>query len=111
MDIGEYAKQAKTTAVYPGRGEIAGLAYATLGLTGAAGEAAERLKKCIRDDQTTRTPEMKARTAKALGDLLWYAAAVASELRLDLDEIAQANLAKLADRAERGVLLGSGDDR
>ena len=49
--------------------------------------------------------------AKELGDVLWYVAQLASELDLDLDEIAQANLEKLLSRQRRGVLSGSGDDR
>ena len=46
-----------------------------------------------------------------IGDVLWYAAMLARELDLDLGEIGQANLDKLASRKERGVLTGSGDDR
>jgi NTP pyrophosphatase (non-canonical NTP hydrolase) len=46
-----------------------------------------------------------------LGDVLWYVAQLASELGLDLDRVAQANLDKLASRAARNVIAGSGDDR
>ncbi len=46
-----------------------------------------------------------------LGDVLWYVAQLASELDLNLDEIAQANLDKLLSRQRRGVLSGSGDER
>jgi NTP pyrophosphatase (non-canonical NTP hydrolase) len=49
--------------------------------------------------------------AKELGDVLWYVAQLASELELDLDEIAEENLQKLLSRQRRGVLSGSGDDR
>jgi len=49
--------------------------------------------------------------AKELGDVLWYVSQLASELGLELDEIASANLDKLLSRQRRGVLSGSGDDR
>ncbi len=55
--------------------------------------------------------ERRAAMAKELGDVLWYVAQLASELDLDLDEIAEANLEKLLSRQRRGVLSGSGDDR
>ena len=44
--------------------------------------------------------------AKELGDVLWYLAQIASELGLDLDQIAQTNLDKLLSRQQRGVLSG-----
>ncbi len=57
------------------------------------------------------TPERRAAMAKELGDVLWYLAQLATELDLDLDEVARANLDKLLSRQQRGVLSGSGDDR
>ncbi|MCW3068345.1 MAG: hypothetical protein JWL67_970 [Solirubrobacterales bacterium] len=49
--------------------------------------------------------------SKELGDVLWYVAQIASELGLDLDQVAEANLEKLLSRQRRGVLSGSGDER
>ena len=46
-----------------------------------------------------------------LGDILWYVAACASELGINLSYIAERNTAKLLSRQERGVLGGSGDER
>jgi hypothetical protein len=43
--------------------------------------------------------------------VLWYVAVLADYLDLSLDDIAAANLAKLAGRQSRGVLGGSGDNR
>jgi NTP pyrophosphatase (non-canonical NTP hydrolase) len=48
---------------------------------------------------------------KELGDVLWYVSQIASELGLELEEIAEANLEKLLSRQRRGVLSGSGDER
>jgi NTP pyrophosphatase (non-canonical NTP hydrolase) len=49
--------------------------------------------------------------AKELGDVLWYIANLAEDLGYDLAEIADMNLEKLADRANRNVIKGSGDNR
>jgi NTP pyrophosphatase (non-canonical NTP hydrolase) len=72
---------------------------------------AEHAKKAIRDDAGAITDERRAALGKELGDVLWYLAQLASELELDLDEIARTNLEKLLSRQRRGVLSGSGDDR
>jgi NTP pyrophosphatase (non-canonical NTP hydrolase) len=65
----------------------------------------------MRDDGGALTAERRAALAAELGDVLWYAAQLATEAGLDLDEIAEDNLAKLLSRQERGVLQGSGDLR
>ena len=108
MELSEYQHLSRRTAEYP---RDAWLAYPALGLSGEAGEVAEHAKKAIRDDNGQITEERRAAMAKELGDVLWYVAQLASELQLDLDEIAQANLDKLLSRQQRGVLSGSGDDR
>ena len=108
MDLSEYQRQSRQTAEYP---REAWLAYPALGLAGEAGEVAEHAKKAIRDDAGKIGDERKAAMSKELGDVLWYVAQLATELGLDLDEIAGQNLEKLRSRQARGVLSGSGDDR
>lgn len=108
MELSEYQRLSRRTAEYP---REAWLAYPALGLAGEAGEVAEHAKKVIRDDGGAVSETRKAAMAKELGDVLWYVAQLASELGLELDEIAEANLEKLLSRQQRGVLQGSGDDR
>jgi NTP pyrophosphatase (non-canonical NTP hydrolase) len=108
MDLSEYQRQSRRTAEYP---REAWLAYPALGLAGEAGEVAEHAKKAIRDDGGKVGDERRAAMAKELGDVLWYVAQLATELELELDEIARQNLEKLLSRQARGVLSGSGDDR
>jgi len=95
--------------VYPDAGS--NLTYPALGLCGEAGEAAEKVKKAIRDDGGQLTPERREALAAELGDVLWYVAQLATEAGLDLDQIAGANLDKLLSRRDRDVLQGSGDFR
>jgi len=108
MELSDYQRLSRRTAEYP-RG--AWLAYPALGLAGEAGEVAEHAKKAIRDDGGEISDERRAAMAKELGDVLWYVAQLASELDLDLDQVAQTNLEKLLSRQRRGVLSGSGDER
>jgi NTP pyrophosphatase (non-canonical NTP hydrolase) len=110
MQMTEYQIQATATAVYPGQGTIMGLAYVGLGL-GEAGEVQGKIKKLLRDDNGAISDEKRLAIAAELGDLLWYVAQACNELDIRLHDVARLNLAKLADRAERGVLQGSGDTR
>src|SRR3984957_5047012 len=108
MDLSEYQRLSRRTAEYP---REAWLTYPALGLAGEAGEVAEHAKKAIRDDAGQVTDERRSAMAKELGDVLWSAPHLATELGLELDEIADTNLQKLLSRQRRGVLSGSGDDR
>lgn len=109
MDMDDFQRAARTTAVYPAQGE--NLVYPVLGLAGEAGELAGKLSKAIRDDGGEVHPERREALVDELGDVLWFVAQVATELQVGLDEVARRNLDKLAARRERGVLGGSGDGR
>lgn len=73
---------------------------------------AEKIGKRLRDtDGDLTDPEWLDTVALELGDVLWYVAAMARDIGWSLEDIADRNLSKLASRAQRGVLGGSGDDR
>ena len=109
VNIEEYQEKAESTAVFP---EKMGIVYCTLALNGEAGELAEKVKKVIRDDDGDfEQPEKLEAMANELGDVLWYVANLASQLGYTLEEVAQMNLDKLADRKARGKIKGSGDNR
>lgn len=110
LTFNDYQEMTQATAIYPGQGEVMGLAYVGLGL-GEAGEIQGKIKKILRDSGGVITDEVKKALAKEGGDLQWYLARLASELGVTLGEMAQGNLDKLFDRRDRGVLGGSGDDR
>lgn len=109
LSFRQYAERADKTARYPSRGS-GSLVYPVLGLTGEAGEVAEKLKKVIRD-QDGELGAAREQIVKELGDVLWYIAACCHELGVSMEDVAQKNLEKLESRAARGVLHGSGDDR
>ncbi|MBD2549799.1 nucleoside triphosphate pyrophosphohydrolase family protein [Microcystis elabens FACHB-917] len=109
MNFQDYQQRSRETARYPDAGS--NLLYPTLGLCGEAGEVADKVKKVLRDRGGVFGPEVRDDLRLELGDVLWYVAQLATELGLDLDDVAAANLAKLADRANRNVIGGSGDRR
>lgn len=108
--MNEYQAGAMTTAIYPGKGTIVGLMYAALGL-GESGEVQGKVKKILRDSGGFVADEARVKIQAELGDLLWYVAAMCTELGVSMDDIAHENLLKLADRKVRGVISGSGDSR
>lgn len=109
MNFTEYQKKSRVTAQYPDAGK--NYIYPTLGLAGEAGEVAEKIKKVMRDQGGVVSEGTREEIAKELGDVLWYITQLASELDIDLEDIAEGNLQKLYDRMDRGVLSGSGDNR
>lgn len=109
MTFSDYQIEARKTAIYPKSGEVEGLMYAALGLAGEAGELSNHIKKMWRDGALD--PVQQEGMRKEVGDILWYVAQVATELGVDLEEAAQANVQKLRSRMERGVIGGSGDNR
>jgi NTP pyrophosphatase (non-canonical NTP hydrolase) len=109
MDFAAYQQRSRETARYPDAGSNP--LYPTLGLCGETGEVADKVKKVIRDRGGRFDAEVCEDLRLELGDVLWYVAQLATELGLSLEDVAQANLAKLASRAARNVISGSGDRR
>ena len=109
MDFQDYQERSRSTARYPQAGSNP--IYPTLGLCGEAGEVADKVKKVLRDRDGQFDAQVRDDLLLELGDVLWYLAQLATELDLNLDAIAEANLAKLASRAARNVIAGHGDRR
>ena len=109
MELNSYQAAARRTAAYPDIG--CNPIYPTLGLTGEAGEVADKVKKVLRDRGGVFDAETREAIKLELGDVLWYVAQLSRELGYDLEEVAAANLAKLSSRAARGRIAGSGDQR
>lgn len=103
-----YQEMAVLTAICPSRFAVI---YPAMGLANEAGEVVGKIKKVLRDNDGKLTPEHREKILDEMGDVLWYLVVLAKDLNASLDEIAQANLDKLWDRKERGVIGGSGDNR
>jgi len=102
MTFDEYQVFARSTSVYPQKYKVM---YPALGLCGEAGEVAEKVKKSIRDGNSLEGVGLE------LGDVLWYISALADDLGVTLEEVAQANVDKLNSRMIRNKIGGSGDNR
>lgn len=109
LDFADYQRRAARTggavkANHP-------IVYPTLGLTNEAGEVAGKVKKIFRDRDGVVTDDDRAALTLELGDVLWYLAELCTQLEINLDDVAAANLHKLEDRTARGKLSGDGDYR
>ena len=104
LTLDQYQQQAAKTAVYP---EDKAVQYLITGLAGEVGELASLFAKFWRGDCDFNRDHVAAE----LGDVLWFVAMLADDICCNLSDVAQGNLDKLADRANRGKLKGNGDDR
>ena len=117
MNFNEYQNQAiQTDIAYNATTDSArynGYMEKALGLAGETGEVLEIIKKMIRDkDGVFETvQEDREKLKKELGDVLWYLSALAFYNDIELEDIAQTNLEKLASRQRRDKIHGSGDNR
>jgi NTP pyrophosphatase (non-canonical NTP hydrolase) len=106
MTFEEYQKKSRETAIYPNKDS--NFIYPTLGLSGEAGEVAEKVKKILRDKKGKVDDGTRTELEKELGDVLWYVAQLATEFGLTLENVAAHNIEKLFSRKDRGALHGDG---
>ena len=107
-DLDMYQQVAKTTAIYPREQAII---YPTLGLTGEAGEVANKVKKIIRDGTNKNNENLVQEISAEIGDCLWYISVLADDIGVKLSDIANSNLEKLENRKKKGTIHASGYDR
>lgn len=116
MDLRQYQDEARGTDRVPtpvtGPSDMS-VIVPLLGLAGEAGGLLSEYKKYLRDGAAHRL--FKERVSEELGDILWYVANVATKFDLDLDDVAQENLAKTRDRwkgpsSDSPLLFQSGYD-
>lgn len=119
MTLKEYQERAMTTCTFSSHN----FAYMMLNLVGEIGELSSKVAKWIRKEKanitgnelistlTNLTDEDKQELQKEAGDVLWQLSGLCSVLGWSLEDVAQMNLEKLADRQKRNVIVGDGDNR
>lgn len=72
-----------------------------MGLAGEAGEVADEIKKAI-FHRHGLAPETVSKLKKELGDVLWYVAALCTNLGLSIEDVMEENITKLKQRYPDG---------
>ena len=113
MDFDKYQKMAAKYDLSEATSDLKAVGFIekVLGLTGEAGETADKVKKILRDKGGHASDADREEIIKELGDVLWYVANVARCLGVDLSEVAKKNVEKLESRQKRNMLHGEGDNR
>lgn len=113
MELNDYQRQAMTTRMR----SCENFSYMMLNLVGEVGEFASKVAKQIRKEEASingnelwTTMDTESLMLEA-GDILWQLAGLCDAFGWNLEQVAQANLDKLASRKERGVIDGNGDYR
>ena len=120
MELNEYQEKAMSTCLP----SCNNFAYMSLGLVSEVGELAGKVAKAVRKEEITLFgndlycgkqisedggAELHKGLIGELGDVLWFVSGICEVLGLSLEDVAEANLAKLAERKKNGTIIGNGD--
>lgn len=107
MNVKEYEDFMSTSKVY----DCLPIVYPILGMNGEAGEAAEKVKKCLRDNNGIFGGIIKKDIIKELADVLWYIWAAADDMGYTLEDVMKTGIKKVKERQETNTIHGKGDNR
>lgn len=121
MNLNEYQEKALSTCMP----SCDNFAYMFLNLVGEVGEFSSKVAKHIRREEINigcndlvpgvnffNLPDDATEVLKAeAGDILWQLSGLCHAMKWSLEDVAKANLDKLASRAQRNVIDGNGDNR
>lgn len=122
MELNKYQERAMTTCTESSHN----FAYMFMNLVGEVGEFASKCAKHIRkghaeiglnqfdfvgDITLGEVNDAYDELEKEAGDILWQLSCLCTVMGWRLEDIAQKNLTKLADRQQRNVIVGEGDNR
>lgn len=121
MELNVYQKQAMETCMPT----CENISYMLLNLVGEVGEFSSKIAKCIRKgemmitenalclDSKQFTKESLDRLDESLmaeaGDIFWELSGLCTVMGWDLEDVAEYNLKKLAERKKNGTIAGNGD--
>ncbi len=121
MELNVYQKKAMETCMPT----CENISYMLLNLVGEVGEFSSKIAKGIRKgemvitenalclDSKQFTKESLERLNESLmaeaGDILWQLSGLCTVMGWDLEEVAEYNLKKLAERKKNGTIAGNGD--
>ena len=120
MELNEYQEKAMSTCLP----SCNNFAYMSLGLVSEVGELTGKVAKAVRKEEITlfgndlycgiQVPkdggaELHKGLIGELGDVLWFVSGICNVLGISLEDVAEANLAKLAERKKNGTIIGNGD--
>lgn len=115
MTFDDYQYSSRTTARYNGNGAGQGVVYNALKLAGEAGEISDKIGKKLGnlkdDEEIVFTPKEVGELMLEMGDVLWHLFAMATDLGISMQTVAEKNGDKLTDRLVRDVIAGNGDNR
>ena len=120
MELNEYQEKAMSTCLP----SCNNFAYMSSGLVSEVGELAGKVAKAVRKEEITlfgndlycgkQLPEDGGKELHngligEIGDVLWFVSGICKVLGISLEDVAEANLAKLAERKKNGTIIGNGD--